>query len=130
MVTRVVRKMKDEELDANLTDVLSFSMEQITDRLINGNLVLDKDGNERRIPISARDLTTNFAILFDKRTILRADPTSKQSNSDVTDHLQSVADKLERLVGKIPSPEVIDGEFKEISDGQELQERIRELPGN
>ena len=121
VATREARKAKNEELDAELTDLISYSIDQIADRIINGEAVLDKSGNLRRIPVRSRDLTTNFAILFDKRTILRSDPRDKAVSTEVSEHLEKVATKLEKLVGKIPDPVTLEqeAEFVEISPHDE-----------
>lgn len=119
---REVRKHKNEEMDATLTGLLEATMVEISDRLQKGETVVDKNTGElRRVPVNLRTLATTLGVMYDKRALLRGDPTSKVAKVDVSEHLSQVAQKLEKLVGKIPVPEVVDGEFEEVvEDGSKL----------
>ena len=114
VVTREVRKTKNEELDAQLTDLLELSVGELADRITNGETVIDqKTGQLRVIPVKTRDLAGAMHIVFDKREMLRRDPVSNTKETAVSEHLANVAEKLEKLVGKIPEPVVVEGEFRE-----------------
>ena len=120
MAIREVRKTKNEEFDAKLTGLLDDTIVEIQDRLSKGETVIDKNGELRRVPVSTRNLATLMGIVYDKRALTRGDPTSKVVRVDVNEHLTHVADKLSRLVDKIPTPMeniTVDGEFVEITNG-------------
>ena len=117
VAVREVRKLKNEELDGQLTALLEDVVLEVGNRVHNGEDVIDsKTGQLRKVPVKTRDLATIMGITYDKRAILRADPTSKTQKSDAQEHLEKVASKLEKLVGKIPEPTIVDGEFEEIDD--------------
>lgn len=117
VAVREVRKLKNEELDGTLTDLLEGTVTEIADRVQNGEEVIDnKTGKLKRVPMRAKDLATVMGIAYDKRAILRADPNAKTNKSDTQEHLEKVAERLEKLVGKIPEPTIVDGEFTEVED--------------
>jgi hypothetical protein len=66
------------------------------------------------VPVKTRDLATVMGIAFDKRELMRRDPTEKTKQGEVAEHLANVAEKLAKMVEKIPDPVVVDGEFKEV----------------
>jgi hypothetical protein len=70
-----VRAEKGAELDGQLTRIIHKATDQLIDRLENGDPVLIS-GEIRRKPVSARDLAMVAAIVYDKRALLRDDPTS------------------------------------------------------
>jgi len=119
IATREIRKTKNEELDATLTGLLEATVHEISDRLRNGENILDKNGELRKVPVNTRTLATTLGVVYDKRALLRGDPTSKVARVDVNEHLNEVARKLEKLVGKIPEPTTVEGEFavEEVIDG-------------
>ena len=77
-----IRTEKAEELDANLTKLLDSSFEQAQDRVENGDFRVGKDGKLIRVPMGGRDLVMSGAIVYDKRQLLRNQPTSISSKSD------------------------------------------------
>jgi hypothetical protein len=119
MAVREVRKTKNEEFDAKLTGLLDDTIVEIQDRLMNGETVVDKQGELKRVPVSTRNLATLLGIVYDKRALTRGDPTSKVVRVDVNEHLTDVAKKLSKMVDKIPTPMepiTVDGEFTQIED--------------
>lgn len=115
LALREVKKAKNEELDAKMTSLLEDITAELVDRVHNGDSKVDRDGNLVRVPVNLAHLGATFAAIFDKRAVLRADPNTKVAKTDVTEHLEQVASKLERLVGKIPNPTTIeDAEYTEV----------------
>ena len=70
-----VRAEKGAELDGQLTRIIHTATDQLMDRLENGDPVL-VSCELRRKPVSARDLAMVAAIVYDKRALLREDPTA------------------------------------------------------
>jgi transposase-like protein len=70
-----VRAEKGAELDGQLTRIIHKATDQLMDRLENGDPVLVA-GQIKRKPLSARDLAMVAAIVYDKRALLRDDPTT------------------------------------------------------
>jgi hypothetical protein len=70
-----VRAEKGAELDGQLTRIIHKATDELFDRLQNGDAVLV--GSEiKRKPVSARDLAMIAGITYDKRALLRDDPTA------------------------------------------------------
>lgn len=91
------KKIKDEELESMLTATLNDSVAELRDRLENGNVVgYDEDGNEKRLPVPARDLTYVAQIMFDKRALARGEGAINKSATD--NQLQKVADMLIKTI--------------------------------
>ena len=82
-----VRRQKQDELDALLTNTLHMAVDGIIDRLASGEYKVDKDGSISRVPASLRDLSMTTGVIFDKRALIRGDATSmsgKAANNDET----------------------------------------------
>lgn len=91
-----IKKDKQDELDATITKLIHDSVGVLAERLVSGDEVLVKDnGGEYRSmlrKVSARDVTSAIATLYDKRTMLRGDPTSitrKETSADVLNTLRA-----------------------------------------
>jgi hypothetical protein len=82
---------KGIELDSKLTQIIDRCLDEVGDRLANGDCKLGKDGNVVRVPIPAKDAAIIAAVMFDKRQIIRNLPTSISRD---TGHLQRVAANL------------------------------------
>lgn len=85
-----VKKDKQDELDAQLTEVIHETMFALKDRLEVGDEVVTREGIVKR-KIGGRDLATILNTLYDKRSMLRGDPTSitrKESSDDVLKKLR------------------------------------------
>ncbi|HQT26542.1 MAG TPA: hypothetical protein PLK99_08090 [Burkholderiales bacterium] len=100
-----VRAEKESELDARFTEIIHRGIEQVLDRIENGDYVM-VNGQLKRKPVSAKDLGLITAITFDKRQIIRNCPTEKPGNSD---KLQEIADRLAGLA----KPRVIEMDMEE-----------------
>lgn len=114
------------KLDAKLSKLVDKSLEVVSDRLENGDVILDsKTGKLVRAPVKMKDTAQMLDKLVDKRRIIRNEPTKiVQTQTSVEDHLKLLANKFAELVNKRqPSalPEVIeDAIYEERQEG--LQE--------
>ena len=79
-----------ELIEAGLSSLLTIAIEQLKDRIINGDCVLDRKGNPVRIPVRARDLGSIVSDSIDKLRLLQNKP------SKVTAEVRFDATKLER----------------------------------
>lgn len=98
----------DNQLDASLTSTTHTAISELNDRMENGDVVLDKEGNEQRKKMSGRDLGVTFATIFDRRQLLRNKPTSVSERKSTSEVLDSIAERFEDLA-------VIDADFTEES---------------
>jgi len=82
---------KGRELDSKLTQVIDRALDELADRLVNGDPKLTRDGSLVRVPIPAKDAAIVAAVMFDKRQILRNMPTTITKGADF---LPRLAEKL------------------------------------
>ena len=135
-LVRQVRKAKQDELDAMLTGIIFKGVEQIADRIENGNpkRSITEDGRvlEYTVPLSAGELATaTLAIPYDKRALLRGDPTARterSSQDEIQESLAKLANTFEsfakRIAPQYKEPETIDAEFTEVESNVETEERL------
>ncbi len=93
-----VRHTKNEELEAILTHSLHLASEQIVDRLEHGNEAL-VNGEVVRVKVPARELAQVTNCLFEKRALLRGDPSkiTQEKKVDFSDLVQQFKDFSKEL---------------------------------
>lgn len=77
-----VKKQKQEEVDGTLTSIIHAAAGSILDRILHGDEVIDKNGDPVRRKMSGKELAWVMGITFDKRALLRGDPTSRTEKVD------------------------------------------------
>jgi hypothetical protein len=109
-----------DKVDVKLTQALDIALDGLTDRLINGDVIVDpRTGKERVVPAKLRDITTAFNTILDKRQLLRKQPTRIVEQSTTATHLQNLAEQFAKFVGQAKPEtqadliEVIEGETVE-----------------
>lgn len=107
----VIRLAKQDELDAKLTGIIMDATEELSDRVRNGDYVKDEEGVLERIPMKGTDLAKVNGITYDKRAMLRANPTDKINprSSSVEDSLKKLATAFEEMSRRV-NEKVIEGE--------------------
>ena len=91
------RDRKQDELDAMLSKVMFSAIEQIADRIKDGDYVAKKDGTFERVPMKGRDLTITMGVLYDKRALIRGQATSSTVSVSHGDKLTQLAAKMEEF---------------------------------
>lgn len=76
------RGLLNKELDSKYTQMLHMTVDELFDRVQHGDTVLDKNGEERRVPVKATDLVRIHGELSDKRGLLRGDGTGPTKKTD------------------------------------------------
>jgi hypothetical protein len=90
-----VRIEGDEERDSKFSKIIDKAMDEINDRLENGDFILEaKTGQLKRKPISARDATIVTSTMIDKRQLLRGQPTSRSERVSTKDTLNALAEQF------------------------------------
>lgn len=92
---REIRTENNEKLDVSFTEIIEEALEQVKDRVRNGDFVQNAKGELLRKPIPAKDLSLVVAINVDKRELLRGEPTSRAAVSD--NGVTKTVDRLEKL---------------------------------
>lgn len=86
--------IKNQELEAKFTGIMDHAVEQLGERLVKGDVAFTKQGKKVYKPISGRDLAGIMAIVFDKRALLRGDPTSRSERVNADTKLEKLAKML------------------------------------
>jgi len=109
-----MKKKKQDELDGAFTSFIHTAIEGMEDRIKNGDHVVTKTGEIIRKPMSGKDIGWLMGVTFDKRQLLRGDPTSRVEKTSEGERL----DKLEQLFMKMSNMQkewnakTIEGETK------------------
>jgi len=91
-----IKKEKNDEMEALLTGILHQSLEEIVDKLENGDTFYDtKQGKTYKMPVKAKELAALTGILFDKRALMRGDPTKRVENVSTEKRLSKLKEQFE-----------------------------------
>lgn len=112
---REIRKQKDDELDARLSAIIEKSLNEMDDRLENGDEIIDKDGNTIRRKVSFKDLSVaGVAVSFDKRALGRGEPTARIEQVSDAERTK----RLQQQFKAIAQEKVVEGELLEKKDNE------------
>ena len=100
-----IKRMKNEELDGKISGAIDSAMSELADRLLLGDEQISKDGAVVRRKVSAKDSATILAILFDKRALLRGDPSTNMKKESTDALLKKLGGEFEKFSGKGTSKE-------------------------
>lgn len=129
-----LKSQEQIELSNKLKRISQKSLDELEDRLANGDWVLDrKTGKLVRKPASLRDTTQTFNSLHDRTQRLETKP--KDENKQVLDRLSALAAQFEQIANKRQPIKVTDviyaihDERKEgLQEGIELGEETQTPP--
>lgn len=109
---RHIRTEKSHELDARLSRIIDNATEKVLERLEYGDaVVVAKTGELVYKPVSARDAMLTAAVGFDKRQLLRMQPTSiKSTGLDVLSQLATQLVDLKRNQAVVSHVERVDND--------------------
>lgn len=95
-----LRNQAAKSLEAKFTNIIRRSLEAIEERLIRGDVKLKGDEVVYQ-PVSAKDAAVVLGVIYDKRALLKGDPTSRsEKTSTVRDRLKGLASDMEKAAGK------------------------------
>ncbi len=95
------RAAKQAELDARLTMIIDKAASRTIERLEHGNAHVLKTGELVYVPVPAQQAATTLAIAYDKRALMRGDPTSRTERVSTEDRLARLQTTF-RQVGRDP----------------------------
>jgi len=94
-----------KSLEAKFTNIIRRSLDALDERLTNGDVKVLGNGTEVRVPVSAKDAAIINGVMFDKRALLRGDPTSRtERTSTAKDRLKSMAKEMESVAATVIKP--------------------------
>lgn len=79
IATAAARRVFSREIEGKMAETMLLAQEAIVDRLQNGEIKIGRDGEEKRIPVSAKDAAVILSIGFDKRQMMVGTPSSLRS---------------------------------------------------
>ena len=125
-----IQSGENQKTDVKMSKVIDKTLEMLMSRIEEGDYQYDqKTGRLVKVPLKARDLERISSGLFDKRQLIRKQPTNiKQSDLNQADRLLKLAEQFAKFTtGKEKAPELIDeyiveGEWEEVKEykGKEL----------
>lgn len=122
------------ELDRKLEKVMNSALDQVMDRLENGEYMYDpRTGKVKRIPVKLRDVNKVATDMVDKRQLIKKVAKEKQEPQQqiTADHLLKLAQEFSKFVtGKQPEDKpgvLIEGEATEVFEQLGVEEGYKEL---
>lgn len=107
-VIDLIKARLDYELDSTMTAVIHKGASEALDRLENGDVVLDRDGNQVRKPVSGKDAIMIAAIAYDKRALGRGKPTSISESLTTDDRLNKLKERFKEISGEVIENEAVE----------------------
>jgi RNA polymerase-binding transcription factor DksA len=112
-----IRQEKDDELDVQFTKIVDKTIEQINDRIENGDYVYNvKTGELVRKPMGGKELGVVTSIFVDKRELIRGKKKQQMDQQSIKDKLDQIAKAL-----RLKEPVTIEGEFTHAEEQDTLQ---------
>ena len=102
-------RRKDKELEGKLTRIINDSVNEISDRVRNGDWSVQKDGNKVRVPMKARDLAVITNLIYDKRAMLRGESPALLQKTSQEDKLKQLENKFNEFSAQLKA-KTIEGE--------------------
>jgi hypothetical protein len=121
-----VRTEHDDELDAKISKVIEKTLNQVEDRVDNGDWVYDSRAPEgqqlKRVPMKGKEIAVTTSIMFDKRDLIRRKEKSVVEGQSTQQLLKGLLDEFRKFTGqKTVEGVVLDKEITEdteLSDGE------------
>lgn len=118
-----IQSGENQRSDNKMSKVIDRALDILVDRLDQGDYQYDqKTGKLVKVPLKARDLERISSGLFDKRQLLRKQPTNIKADSlNQADRLLQLAEQFAKFAGqKVPEEKVIneyiEGEYDPVVD--------------
>lgn len=90
---------EEQELDAKLSKIIDKSLDAVTERIQNGEFILDsRTGTIKRVPVRLRDVHKVAIDLVDKRNLIRGKPTSITERISTEDVIRKLAEEFKSFI--------------------------------
>jgi len=107
------KKDKQVELDNRLTSTIHKALDELADRLDNGDQKPDRQGNLQYVPLSGRDLAIILSSLYEKRALIRGEATSIKTESK--NSLLALEDKFKSFALQLKEKDVVSNQQSDSS---------------
>lgn len=117
-----IQSGEGQKTDGKMSKVIDKALDLIMERIEQGDYQFDqKTGKIVKIPLKVRDLERVASGLFDKRQLIRKQPTSiKSSDLNQLERLAVLATQFAEFANKKPAPERLINEYIEGEYNEEL----------
>lgn len=93
-----LKKEKNDELDATVTDLIHKTTTELNDRIVNGEVQMHQGVPTGHLkPMTGRDLAATLNTLYDKRTMMRGEPTSITGKADQSTIIDSLKEQFAKM---------------------------------
>jgi hypothetical protein len=115
-----IRTENDQQIDSKQSEIIGLALDNLSDRLKNGDFHVLRDGTLIRKPIGAKDLSLTMAINLDKRQLLRGKPTSRTESVSIENRLEKLVDHFAKLAHRQDRPpaQIEDVAFEEVTSDE------------
>jgi hypothetical protein len=94
-LAKAIRQEKQEELDGTMTGIIDKSLKILQDRLDNGDVIINaKTGRIIRADANIATTVNVLKNVFDKRQLIRNEPTSISRQESTDERLQRLAEEF------------------------------------
>ena len=108
-----IQNAEGQKTDNKMSKVIDKALDMLVSRIEEGDYQYDqKTGRLVKVPLKARDLERVAAGLFDKRQLIRKQPTNIKSDpAGQTDRLLKLAEQFAEFAGQSKKTEVLVNEY-------------------
>lgn len=99
----LARSSLNQLLDLGLTNIINQASSRVLDALENGEEYVDRNGEIKHVKLRGKDAAGILALVFDRRQLLRKQPT--QIGGELDEKLEELAVKLRYLGQGVSSTE-------------------------
>ena len=130
-----IQSGEGQRTDNKMSKTIDKALDMLMERMEQGDYQYDqKTGRLVKVPLKARDLERVVGGLFDKRQLIRKQPTSiKTSDLNQSERLLQLAEQFAKFAGEKVAPEkiideYIDGDYDEVNDEEvQIEENNEEV---
>jgi len=103
-----IKKEKNDELDAEVTSLIHGTIEELKDRVEHGEAQMYQGvptGHNK--PMTGRDLAATVNTLFDKRAMMRGEPTSISGKVDQSTTIENLKKEFGKMANEVLDKRVV-----------------------
>lgn len=120
-----VKRRKQEELDGALSELVHGSVAMLRERIETGNPYLRANGEIHWVPLTTRDILFMLTQTFEKRALIRGDPTSRTERTSSDARLEKLQKKMLDAYAKLRDET---SKIKDSGEGDTFENKHEELP--
>lgn len=96
-VKQKILSEQDDEISSRFSKIVKKAQKQVEDRLENGEWIVLKSGEQKRVPMRGKDAQYILNSAIDKRQLLNDRPTSRTETLTMNDKLKKIGQEFEKF---------------------------------